>query len=96
MTCNGNRLPVMLYRWAPERQARVGVMPREGTAADIRWFEVQPCYVFHPLNAYDDGDRVVLDVVRHPSSSPPGPAWFPATGRWTGGRSTLPPGRLPR
>ena len=48
----------MLYRWAPERQARVGVMPREGTAADIRWFEVQPCYVFHPLNAYDDGDRV--------------------------------------
>jgi carotenoid cleavage oxygenase len=32
----------MPYRWAPERQARVGVMPREGTAADIRWFEVQP------------------------------------------------------
>ena len=24
------------------------------------------CYVFHPLNAYDDGDSVVLDVVRHP------------------------------
>ena len=43
-----------------------GVLPREGTAADVRWFEVDPCYVFHPLNAYDDGDRVVLDVVRHP------------------------------
>ena len=59
----------MPYRWAPERQARVGVMPREGVAADIRWFEVQPCYVFHPLNAYDSagpqGDRIVLDVVRH-------------------------------
>jgi carotenoid cleavage dioxygenase len=57
----------MPYRWAPERQARVGVLPREGTAADIRWFEVQPCYVFHPLNAYDDDDRIVLDVVRHAS-----------------------------
>jgi carotenoid cleavage oxygenase len=57
----------MPYRWAPERQARVGVLPREGSAADIRWFEVQPCYVFHPLNAYDDGDRIVLDVVRHAS-----------------------------
>jgi carotenoid cleavage oxygenase len=61
----------MPYRWAPERQARVGVLPREGTAADIRWFEVQPCYVFHPLNAYDSagpqGGRVVLDVVRHAS-----------------------------
>jgi carotenoid cleavage dioxygenase len=57
----------MPYRWAPERQARVGVMPREGNAADIRWFEVPQCYVFHPLNAYDDAHRIVLDVVRHSS-----------------------------
>jgi carotenoid cleavage dioxygenase len=28
-------------------------MPREGGAADVRWFEIEPCYVFHPLNAYD-------------------------------------------
>ncbi len=32
---------------------------------------MQPCYVFHPLNAYDSagpqGDRIVLDVVRHAS-----------------------------
>jgi carotenoid cleavage dioxygenase len=57
----------MPYRWAPERQARIGVLPREGVAADIRWFEVPQCYVFHPLNSYDDGDRIVLDVVRHAS-----------------------------
>ena len=25
----------------------------------------RPCYVFHPLNAHDDGDQVVLDVVRY-------------------------------
>jgi carotenoid cleavage dioxygenase len=59
------------YRWAPERPARIGLLPRTGTAADIRWFEVQPCYVFHPLNAFDeagpDGEKVVLDVVRHES-----------------------------
>jgi len=62
----------MPYRWAPERKAQVGVMPREGTAADIRWFEVQQCYVFHPLNAYDDagpdGDKIVLDIIRHPTA----------------------------
>src|SRR5256885_1613234 len=40
-------------------------MPRTGDARDVRWFEVEPCYVFHPLNAYDDGDTIVLDVVRH-------------------------------
>jgi carotenoid cleavage dioxygenase len=55
------------YVWNDDHPSRVGVMPREGTAADVRWFDVEPCYVFHPLNAYDDGDAVVLDVVRHPS-----------------------------
>lgn len=54
------------YAWNPDYPARVGVMPRDGGADDVRWFDVEPCYVFHPLNAYDDGDRVVLDVVRHP------------------------------
>jgi carotenoid cleavage dioxygenase len=54
------------YRWDPSYPARVGVMPRAGGAADVRWFDVEPCYVFHPLNAYDDGDSIVLDVVRHP------------------------------
>jgi len=54
------------YAWDPDYAARIGLLPREGDAADVRWFDVEPCYVFHPLNAYDDGDRVVLDVVRHP------------------------------
>ncbi|MBB5915832.1 carotenoid cleavage dioxygenase [Nocardia transvalensis] len=57
------RLP---YAWNPRYQARIGVMPREGGNADVRWFDIEPCYVFHPLNAYDDGDTVVLDVIRHP------------------------------
>ncbi|WIY02115.1 carotenoid oxygenase family protein [Amycolatopsis mongoliensis] len=54
------------YRWNPKYPARIGVMPRDGGNGDVRWFEVEPCYVFHPLNAYDDGDGIVLDVVRHP------------------------------
>jgi carotenoid cleavage dioxygenase-like enzyme len=54
------------YRWDADYGDRVGVMPRSGTAADVKWFDVDPCYVFHPMNAYDDGDRIVLDVVRHP------------------------------
>lgn len=57
--------PAFPYSWNPRYPARVGVMPREGGNADVRWFEVEPCYVFHPMNAFDDGDTVVLDVVRH-------------------------------
>lgn len=58
----GQRLP---YRWKDDYTARVGVMPRAGTGADTKWIEIDPCYVFHPLNAYDDGDNVVIDVVRY-------------------------------
>lgn len=57
------RLP---YSWNPKYPARVGVMPREGGNADVRWFDVEPCWVFHPMNAYDEGDTIVLDVVHHP------------------------------
>jgi carotenoid cleavage dioxygenase-like enzyme len=55
----------MPYRWSDEYPARLGVMPREGDAADIKWFDIKPCYVFHPMNAYDDGDAVVFDVARY-------------------------------
>jgi carotenoid cleavage dioxygenase len=55
----------MPYHWNPKYPARIGVMPRDGGNADVRWFDVEPCYVYHPLNAYDDGDCIVLDVVRH-------------------------------
>jgi carotenoid cleavage dioxygenase len=55
------------YRWNDEYGARVGLLPREGDASDVVWCEVDPCYVFHPLNTYDTPDgRVVMDVVRHP------------------------------
>ncbi len=55
------------YRWDPEYHPRVGVLPKEGTADEIRWADVEPCYVFHPLNAYDRPDgQIVLDVSRHP------------------------------
>ncbi len=58
----GSRLP---YRWNPDYPARVGLLPRDGEGSDTQWFDVDPCYVFHTLNAYDDGDTVVIDLVRH-------------------------------
>jgi carotenoid cleavage oxygenase len=59
---------VLPYRWDPDYPARVGVLPRDGGPTDVRWFDVEPCYVYHPLNAYDDGDQIILDVVRHPKT----------------------------
>jgi carotenoid cleavage dioxygenase len=50
----------MPIRWSDDYPARFGVMPREGADADVQWFDIDPCYVFHTLNAYDDGDDVVM------------------------------------
>ena len=44
--------------------ARFGVMPRDGSSEDVQWFEIDPCYIYHTLNAYDDGDEVVLEGCR--------------------------------
>jgi len=59
--------PAAPIRWDDNYGARIGIVPRMGTNDDIRWFEVDPCYVFHPLNAYVDGDQVICDVGRHAS-----------------------------
>ncbi len=55
----------MPYSWDENYPARIGLLRREGGNGDVRWFEIDPCYVFHTLNAYEDGDTVVIDVVRH-------------------------------
>lgn len=62
----GARFP---YRWQEDYHARVGLLPRDGTSTEVVWHDVEPCYVFHVMNAYDEpgSDGVALDVVRHPS-----------------------------
>ncbi len=68
---NSNRQPIhrMPYRWDASYPARIGVMPREGGTKDVRWFDIEPCYVYHPLNAYSEmrggAEVLVLDVVRY-------------------------------
>jgi carotenoid cleavage dioxygenase len=54
------------YRWNKDHPARLGLLPRDDDAGDIRWIPLAPCFVFHTANAYDLPDgRVVLDVVAY-------------------------------
>jgi len=48
-------------RFFPELPTRFGVIPRRGAASEIRWFEAAPTFVLHWINAYEEGDEVVLD-----------------------------------
>ncbi len=51
------------FRWNPDYGSRLGLLPREGDAADIIWIDVPISYVFHPMNAFDQPDgSVVVDV----------------------------------
>ncbi len=54
------------FRWDDQAGARLGILPRRGRDTDVRWLDIEPCYVFHPLNAYDDDGRLVVDVMRYP------------------------------
>ncbi len=54
----------MPIKWSDAYPARLGVMPRDGNDSTVTWYDINPCYVFHPMNAYEDGDKIVLDVAR--------------------------------
>jgi carotenoid cleavage dioxygenase-like enzyme len=47
--------------WEAGRTTRLGVVRRTGTA-DVRWFDAPPCMVWHTVNAFNDGERVTIDV----------------------------------
>ena len=40
--------------------ARLGIMPRSGKSADVQWFEIDPCYIYHTMNAYEQGSQVIF------------------------------------
>ena len=54
----------MPIRWNDDYPARLGVMPRNGTDDQVTWYDINPCYVFHPMNSYEEGDKIILDVAR--------------------------------
>ncbi|HEY2775845.1 MAG TPA: carotenoid oxygenase family protein [Candidatus Binatia bacterium] len=66
----------MPYRWDDAYGARIGVMKRGDDSGAVRWFDVAPCYVFHPMNAFETGDRITIDVARYPELWREGTARF--------------------
>jgi carotenoid cleavage dioxygenase-like enzyme len=54
------------YRWSDEYGARVGVMPKDGGNAEVRWFEIDPCFFIHSVNAFERGGTIELEAPRYP------------------------------
>jgi len=54
--------------------SRFAVIPRHGSAADVRWFEAKPCYFYHVVNSWEEGPadnrEIVMDICRMEQPTP--------------------------
>lgn len=57
------------FMFESDTPSRFGIVPRHGDNSNIRWFEAPACYIFHTLNAYEEGDEIVLIACRMESTS---------------------------
>lgn len=55
--------------WDPDAGTHIGIMARNASTDTIRWFKGDPCYVYHPMNAYTMHDggrtRIVADMMKY-------------------------------
>jgi carotenoid cleavage dioxygenase-like enzyme len=55
------------YRWKPERGTRFTLVDR-ATGEALGGFRTDACFAFHHVNAYEDGEQVVVDVCTYPDA----------------------------
>lgn len=63
-----NPYPDIPFHWDEAGPCRIGVMPLDGRGDDMRWVDIDPCFVFHGLNAHREGDDVVVRVSKLPEA----------------------------
>ena len=56
------------FAWEPDNGAYLGVMARDAGVETIRWFEAPISYVFHPMNAWEEGTKIFADVMEYPTA----------------------------
>jgi carotenoid cleavage dioxygenase len=56
------------YAWEPDKGSHVGVLRRDAPVETMRWFTTDACYVFHPMNAWEEGDKILADVMEYPAA----------------------------
>jgi carotenoid cleavage dioxygenase-like enzyme len=58
----------MLY-FEPENGSRFGILARGADGSDVRWFDVASCYCYHTVNAFEEGDEIVVEGCRSERNS---------------------------
>lgn len=58
-----------LVSWQPEHGTRIGLLLREGENDHVRWFPTENRFAMHFVNAYTDGDEVIIDYIHRDAFS---------------------------
>lgn len=66
MMKSGKAVPV----FNRDMPSRFGVIPRYGSQEDVRWFEAAPCYIYHTINCWEEGDEIVMDCCVNDNPTP--------------------------
>lgn len=53
------------FGWDEDAVCRMGVLRKNGSAEELRWFDVPRCFIFHTMNAFERGSEIVLDAARY-------------------------------
>lgn len=56
------------WAWEPARGAFLGVMKRNASVDSIRWFEIEPSFVAHAMNAWEDGEKIHCELMEYPNA----------------------------
>jgi carotenoid cleavage dioxygenase-like enzyme len=52
------------YGWDEKHQTRIGIVPRH-VPAQVRWFPIEPCFLFHTVDAVETADQIVIRAIRY-------------------------------
>lgn len=55
-----------IFEWEEGRGSRVGILSRDAQADEMRWFSAPSGYVFHFMNSFEAGEKIIVDAARYP------------------------------
>jgi len=58
-----------ILNFEPENGSRFGILSRGSDGKDIRWFTIDTCYCYHTVNAFEEGDEIVVEGCRSDRNS---------------------------
>lgn len=50
------------FAWDDSKETWIAVLPRKGSAGDVRWFRGPARWSFHTMNAFEEGSKIHIDL----------------------------------